>query len=183
MKRKCLLILFSLVLLSHLSALGLTHLHMGTGNDWYTMGLGDNLDDGLSFGGHLMIAVEDKAFLKIDALGFTDRVNTGYRYDQININLYSPLNFTWGAITTTLTPLAGMSLAGDFDFEWIQNNVHSGLNIPGLSLPYDNGETTFHLNLGSTIQGMLALGWVQLGLEASYLHTFGRENSLQTVES
>lgn len=181
MKHRSLLIVLMLICLSPLSAFKVTHLHMGTGNDWYTMGLGDNLDDGLSFGGHLMVAIDNLAFLKIDALGFTDRANTGYRYDQININLNSPLTFALAGITYTVTPLVGMTLAGDFDFERVQNNVHRGLNLAGLDLPYDNTETQYHLNLGSTLEGTFPLGWIRVGLQASYLHTFGRENSLQTV--
>ena len=181
MRQRGLLILMLLVCLGSLGAIGVTHLHMGTGNDWYTMGLGDNLDDGLSFGAHLMVALEDKVFLKVDALGFTDKINTGYRYDQININLYSPLTLGWGSFTYTLTPLVGMSLAGDFSFEMIQNNVHQAINRPTLDLPYDTTGSNAHLNLGSTIQGMFAFGWIQVGLEASYLHTFGRENSTQAL--
>ncbi len=181
MKQRVLFILILLVCLGSLSAIEVTHLHMGTGNDWYTMGLGDNLDDGLSFGAHLMVALEDKVFFKVDALGFTDRIGTSYRYDQININLYSPLVFGWRSLSYTITPLVGLSLAGDFGFEEIQNSVHQALNRPTLALPYDNTEPNAHLNLGSTIQGMFAFGWIQVGLEASYLHTFGRENSAQTL--
>lgn len=55
------------------------------------------------------------------------------------------------------------------------------MNIPGLALPYDRTEARAHLNLGSTVQTMVRLGWVELGLEASYLHTFDWENSIQTL--
>lgn len=181
MKSRCVGILLLIVGLSQLSALPITHLHMGLGNDWYTMGLGDNLDDGLSFGGHLMVAYEDQLFLKVDALGFTDRVNAESRYDQVNVNLYSPLSFLWGPFNSTLTPLLGVAIEGNLDFNRIQNELHTRINRPTLHLPYDKEENNAHLNLGAAFQTMLPFGWVQVGLEASYLHTFGWENSLQTV--
>lgn len=154
---------------------------MEIGNDYYTMGLGDNLDDGLSFGSRFMIAFQDKIFLKIDFSGFTDKFSTQYRYDQSNINLYAPLGFTLGPFISTFTPLVGMTFEGDFGFDMIQNNHHQMINLPTLDLTYDNAETNTHLNLGSAIQAMLPLGWVQVGFEASYLHTFGWENSIQTL--
>lgn len=181
MKQKITLLLLLLASLSHLGAVEVTHLHMGVGNDWYTMGLGDNLDDGLSFGSHLTLAVDDKVFLKVDALGFTDRIDTGHRYDQININFSIPLAFGTRSFTYTLTPLVGMSLVGEFGFERVQNRVHQHLDIPTLSLTYDSTDTTFHPNAGSTLRGLYSLGWVQVGLEASYTHTFGWENSTQAV--
>lgn len=181
MKSRFLTLILLLACLSSLFAVSVTHLHMSTGNDWYTMGLGDNLDDGLSFGGHLMVAFDDSLFFKVDALGFTDRVETEYRYDQINMNLYSPLGFTLGPFITIFTPLVGLSLEGDFGFNRVQNNVHQMVNLPSLQLPYDNTEAHAHLNLGSTIQALYPLGWIHVGLEASYLHTFGWENSIQTV--
>lgn len=181
MKRRYLALLLLLTCLIPLHALKVTHLHIGMGNDWYTMGLGNNFDDGLSYGAHLSVVVEDKAFLKVDALGFTDKKSSGYRYDQVNINLYSPLNLFLGGISYTLTPLVGITLEGDFAFEKIQNNVHRNLNILELNLIYDNAGANAHLNLGSTINAMLPLGWMQIGLEASYLHSFAWENSLQTV--
>lgn len=174
----CILLLTCLI---PLSASQLTHLHMGTGNDWYTMGLGDNLDDGLSFGGHLMLAFEDSLFLKVDALGFTDRDGTGYRYDQINVNLYAPLSFALGPFITTVTPLLGMGMEGDFGFNRVQNTLHQRIDRPILDLTYDRLDTKAHLNLGSTILALYPLGWIQVGLQGSYLHTFGWEGSLQTV--
>ena len=181
MKRLCSLLLLLLASLAQLSALQMTHLHLGLGNDWYTMGLGDNLDDGLSFGSHLMVALQDKVFLKVDALGFTDKVNTDHRYDQVNINLYTPLNFSLGGVTYTLTPLVGLSIDGDLGFDRIQNRVHQGMDRPAVHLPYDRPQSSAHLNLGSTLRGMFSLGWVQMGLEGSYLHTFGWEYSAQVV--
>ncbi len=174
-------IILLLTCLLPLPASKLTHLHMGVGNDFYTMGLGDNLDDGLSFGGHMTIAVEDRVFFKVDALGFTDRIETQHRYDQININLYSPIRFTSGPFISTFTPLAGMSLEGDFGFDRMQNNLHRNIDLPTLHLPYDNTEAHAHPNLGSTIQVMYPLSWIEVGLEASYLHTFGWENSIQSL--
>lgn len=181
MRSRTLAIILLLTCLIPLPASKLTHLHIGMGNDWYTMGLGDNLDDGLSFGSHLMFAYQDRVFLKLDALGFTDRIDSAHRYDQININLYSPLGFTLGPFITTITPLVGLSLEGTFAFEKIQNIVHRELRIPALSLPYDNSASNAHLNLGASIQSMIPLGWIKAGLEASYLHTFGWEDSIQTV--
>ncbi|HKL57345.1 MAG TPA: hypothetical protein VJ854_03005 [Sphaerochaeta sp.] len=181
MKRLCSLLLLLLASLAQLSALQMTHLHLGLGNDWYTMGLGDNLDDGLSFGSHLMVALQDKVFLKVDALGFTDKVNTDHRYDQVNINLYTPLNLSLGGVTYTLTPLVGLSIDGDLGFDRIQNRVHQGMDRPAVHLPYDRPQSSAHLNLGSTLRGMFSLGWVQMGLEGSYLHTFGWEYSAQVV--
>ncbi|NBK20638.1 MAG: hypothetical protein EOM68_01270, partial [Spirochaetia bacterium] len=146
MKRLCSLLLLLLASLAQLSALQMTHLHLGLGNDWYTMGLGDNLDDGLSFGSHLMVALQDKVFLKVDALGFTDKVNTDHRYDQVNINLYTPLNFSLGGVTYTLTPLVGLSIDGDLGFDRIQNRVHQGMDRPAVHLPYDRPQSSAHLN-------------------------------------
>jgi len=181
MRSRPLAIILLLACLIPLPASKLTHLHMGVGNDFYTMGLGDNLDDGLSFGSHLMLAFQDRVFFKVDSLGFTDRIETKARYDQININLYSPLGFALGPFIATITPLAGMSLEGDFGFSRIQNNLHQNIDRPLLEIPYDSEEANAHLNLGSTIQVMYPLGWFRIGMEASYLHTFGWEDSIQTV--
>ena len=181
MKSRFSLILLLLACIIPLHGTQVTHLHMGMGNDFYTMGLGDNLDDGLSFGSHFMVAFQDEIFLKIDFLGFTDRFSTEYRYDQSNINLYAPLRFTLEPFISTFTPLVGMTLEGDFGFDRIQNNVHQRMDLPPLNLTYDNEATTTHLNLGSTIQAMLPLGWSKIGLEASFLRTFGWENSIQTL--
>ncbi len=181
MRSRFQVILLLLACLIPLHATEVTHLHMGVGNDFYTMGLGDNLDDGLSFGGHLMIAVQDRVFFTIDALGFTDRIKTKYRYDQINVTLHSPLNFPLGPLINTFTPLMGMSLEGDFGFDRIQNNIHQRINRPILNLPYDSAEAHTHLILESIIQTMIPLGWMQIGLEASYRHTFGWENAIQTL--
>lgn len=175
------LILLLLISLLPLGAVEVTHLHMGLGNDWYTMGLGDNLDDGLSFGGHLGIAVDDTIFLKADALGFTDKSDTSHRYDQININLTSPISVGLSSFTVRFTPLVGVSLAGNFGFEELQNRVHDSLERPRVYLSYDSETTSFHPNLGATIQGLFSLGWIETGLEASYLHTFGWERSTQAV--
>ena len=173
------LIILLLACLMPLHATTLTHLHIGMGNDFYTMGLGDNLDDGLSYGGHLMVAVQDKVFLKLDALGFTDRISSASRYDQININLSTPLSLALGPFIYTLTPLVGMSLEGDFGFDGLQNNLHRSIGLPALTIPYDRTEANAHLTLGSTIQAMVPLGWIQVGLEGSYTHIFGWENSTQ----
>lgn len=181
MRSSFLAILVLLACLIPVHASEVTHLHIGVGNDFYTMGQGDNIDDGLSFGAHFMVAFQDRVFLKIDFLGFTDKVSTEHRYDQSNINLYSPLSFTLGPFISTFTPLMGMSIEGNFGFDKWQNNLHQMIDLPTLDLPYDNTETNAHLNLGSTIQAMLPLGWSKIGLEASYLHSFGWENSLQTL--
>ncbi|HKL57473.1 MAG TPA: hypothetical protein VJ854_03665 [Sphaerochaeta sp.] len=181
MKSRFLTLILLLACLSSLFAVSVTHLHMSTGNDWYTMGLGDNLDDGLSFGGHLMVAFDDSLFFKVDALGFTDRIDTLHRYDQINMNLSSPLALPWGPFITVVTPLVGVSLEGDFGFNRVQNKTHQIINRPRIYLPYDSTEPNAHLNLGATIQALYPLGWIRIGLEASYLHTFGWENSIQTV--
>lgn len=137
------LILLLLISLLPLGAVEVTHLHMGLGNDWYTMGLGDNLDDGLSFGGHLGIAVDDTIFLKADALGFTDKSDTSHRYDQININLTSPISVGLSSFTVRFTPLVGVSLAGNFGFEELQNRVHDSLERPRVYLSYDSETTSF----------------------------------------
>ena len=158
-----------------------THLHMGMGNDFYTMGLGDNLDDGLSFGSHGMVAFQDRIFLKTDALGFTDKLSSGSRYDQININLFAPFSFALGPFISTFTPLVGISLEGNFSFELMQNTIHNNINILPVNLSYDREQAKAHLNLGTTIQAMVPLSWTQVGLETSYLHTFGWENSTQIL--
>ncbi len=181
MRSRFLAILLLLACLIPLHASKVTHLHLEMGNDYYTMGLGDNLDDGLSFGSHLTVAIQDRIFLKIDALGFTDRITNEDRYDQINMNIYSPFSFTLGLFISTVTPLVGMSLEGDFGFDRVQNNLHERIRIPILELSYGREETNAHLNLGSTIQTMVPLSWVKVGIEASYLHTFGWENSIQTL--
>ena len=181
MRSRPIVILLLLACLIPVHASKVNHLHVGLGNDYYTMGLGDNLDDGLSFGGHLMVAFQDRVFFTLDALGFTDRVDTMHRYDQTNININSPLTFSFGPFLNTLTPLVGMSLTGDFGFDWLQNNLHQRIDRVIVDLPYDSVESDAHLKLGSTLQTMLSLGWIQVGLEASYLHTFGWENAVQTL--
>lgn len=182
MKRIQLLSLFLLLLsMTPLGAVSITHLHMGLGNDWYTMGLGDNLDDGLSFGGHLMVTAKDIASIKVDALGFTDRLRTERRYDQVNINVYTPFSFTADPFIFIYTPLIGVSVEGNLGFDTIQNGLHERIDRPKLTLDYDKQESTAHLNLGSTAQILFPFRWVKLGLELSYLHTFGWEDSTQAV--
>lgn len=180
MKRNLCMFFIVIATLSVLPSAQLTHLHMGIGNDLFTLGLGDNLDDGLSFGGHMMFAYDDWLFLKIDALGFTDRLSTpAHRYDQVNINLYTPQFFSWNRLHTTVTPLVGLALTGKLDFDQVQNGLHQQINQATVEIPYDLPTVQSHLNLGTTVQVMLPIRWTQIGIEGSYLHTFAWEGSTQ----
>ncbi|NBK23792.1 MAG: hypothetical protein EOM68_17400, partial [Spirochaetia bacterium] len=112
-----LLILFSLPL--HAASLSL-----GTGNDWYTMGLGYNQDDGLSFGAEVQLSLDSGLSIQLDALAYTDRIISQRRFDVMTASVSYPFTFHTTMLETVISPAVGLTITGNLGFQDIQNSYH-----------------------------------------------------------
>lgn len=171
------------IFISTLCASPLKTLQMGTGNDWYTLGLGNNLDDGLSFGGHIWATTENDFAIRLDLLGYTDRLDSQLRYDELNLTASYPITFDASPLTFLLIPQTGFTLEGNLGFESIQNSYHRLVDRDQVHLTYDEQTVDAHLLLGATVLGSIPFSWGSLGLEASYRHTFAWEGKTQALVS
>ena len=138
-----LLVLFSSVL----SARIVEEVSVGMGNDWVTLGIGDNWDDGLSFGAHLSVRLENNLIFSFDLEGYTDKLESASRYDIAKLTASYPFTFILGPTTLTLTPTTGILLSGNLAFQEAQNLLHRILKKDEVFLSYPTPLITAHYTI------------------------------------
>ena len=181
MKKSVLVFCIMVFFIPSLFSFPLKNLQLGTGNDWYTLGLGDNLDDGLSFGGHVWATAQNDLDFHLDLLGYTDRLESQLRYDEVQVTGRYPLRFEYLPFVFSLIGQAGFILEGNLSFAFMQNSFHKAINRIPVNLTYEKEAFDAHLFLGGTFTGEVPFSWGDFGLEISYLHTFDWESKLQML--
>ena len=144
------------------------------------MGLGYNQDDGHSFGAYASATFDNGLILKSEIKGFTDRLESSHRHDELHISASYPFLFEVSPqIGISLVGSAAVVLAGDLDLQNIQNSFHSLIGRDPINLVYHQDRFTIHPSLGLSSQ----IGWLTartlMGLELglSYAHLW--EQTLQ----
>lgn len=152
-------------------------LHMGYGNDRWTLGLGENTDDLLTGSVHLRQGFND-FYASLDFLTITNRGTKEFdgvfrkgRTDVMNIAVaYAPKPLRVGDTNLFLKYEAatGLSIKGNLGSEFIQNLIHTVVGNPPLSLPV-SGETKALPLIDLKAYGSLDFSdYIGLGLTASY---------------
>ncbi|NLK07026.1 MAG: hypothetical protein GX315_11765 [Spirochaetales bacterium] len=149
-------------------------LSLGTGNDWYTMGLGYNQDDGLSFGAEVQLSLDSGLSIQLDALAYTDRIISQRRFDVMTASVSYPFTFHTTMLETVISPAVGLTITGNLGFQDIQNSYHDLIGRDPVLLAYDDCTQDTHPYLSLTaISGhffdSLFLG---LGLDAKVIPTW-----------
>ena len=147
---------------------GLQSLSLGTGNDWYTMGLGYNHDDGRSYGVHLHAEFESGFLLQVDAEGYTDRISSQKRYDLITILASFPYHFANEQSYFSLTGSLGLMLSGNLGFAWVQNSYHNFINRDPVTISYYSNEAKIHPAASLHTETGVVLGVHRFGLYFDY---------------
>ena len=165
---------FALLLILCSLPLHAASLSLGTGNDWYTMGLGYNLDDGLSFGAEVQLSLDSGLSIQLDALAYTDRIISQRRFDVMTASVSYPFTFHTTMLETVISPAVGLTITGNLGFQDIQNSYHDLIGRDPVLLAYDDCTQDTHPYLSLTaISGhffdSLFLG---LGLDAKVIPTW-----------
>ena len=153
-----------MLLAATLLPLGATSLVIGTGNDWITMGLGNNTDDGRSFSVSAHAAFDNGLSLLLDLDGYTDQRETALRYSTLALSLSYPFAYRpHPNLELSLSPLAGVHLAGDLGLQALQNLLHRilGRDEVFLTEAYDGVQAM--VTLAANAQLSLTLGAHHLG--------------------
>lgn len=179
-KAEILLLLLLITLASPAIALSVTSLSLGSGNDWYTMGLGYNQDDGLSFGGYTTATFDNNLVLNAEVKAFTDRIQSNTRHDEVQISASYPFFFQVSPRTgISLVGSAGLVLSGNLGMQAIQNTFHSLISRDAITLVYYDDHIVLHPLLSVRAQG----GWLYehalLGVELGFSYVHRWEQSLQ----
>ncbi len=178
-KRKVLLLIVSLSLTcTYLQAIAIQELSIGVGNDWYTMGLGYNHDDGASYGVHLNTVSSQGFSFGIDAIGYTDRIQSKKRYDVLSFTLSYPFEYVYEKSYLSFTGSIGLLLSGNIGFANIQNSYHSLINRDPVSLTYYSTESRSHLKFDIHSEAGLRQGNFKYGLYVDLNLTTGWEQSI-----
>lgn len=113
-------------------------------NDSLTLGLSENQDDLRSYGTRFLFSHSSGWYGRLDMSGLTHRTRneeTGSRYDEVVVLggkiFHFPVSETVPRMTFQLSPHIGLLLAGDMQFETMQNLVHFVLDIDEVELPYE----------------------------------------------
>lgn len=179
-KAETLLLLFLITLATPAFALSVTSLSAGSGNDWYTMGLGYNQDDGYSFGGYTSATFSNNLVLNAEAKAFTDRIQSNLRHDEVQINASYPFLFPVSSrIGISVVGSLGLLLSGNLGMQDIQNNFHSLIKRDPISLVYDEDSFIAHPLLAVRIQGGWLYGQSLLGMELGFSYIHRWEQNLQ----
>lgn len=187
------ILLFLSVALS--GAKTLEEMSFGTGNDWITLGLGDNWDDGLSYGLHATARTTDRLLVALALEGYTDKLTHQERYDLARLNLAYPFLFDLHHSYIRLSPIGGVLIVGDLGFQSAQNFFHRILQKDELTIAYPEADTSVHLHLGgeaaygvrlgpTRIEGTVAVGYDtgwEFNWEASLIVRMKRGGSYLTV--
>lgn len=139
---KKVLIVFFIILLSS-SLFASSQLHIGTGNDKFSMGLANNDDDGRTF--DFFVQYRDKggveAFVSLQA--WTNRVKV-QRADRLIVGLgYNYTFFEKSGFEFALGATAGLGIQGNFQLEKIQNQNHRNNKIDEVFFPYEEDRLFF----------------------------------------
>lgn len=113
------------VVLACAHALGAASLTVGTGNDWITMGFGNNEDDGHSFSVFGAFEADNGLAAHLILDGFTDQRDTATRYSTLAFTLSYPITHRLRPqLSLTVQPAIGTLLAGALGLEALQNLLH-----------------------------------------------------------
>lgn len=148
MKRACAIIILLVLGLALLGAKTLEEASIGTGNDWITLGFGDNWDDGLSYGLHAQIRTNGRLLFSLALEGYTDKLIHQQRYDLAKLAITYPFLFDLRHSYVRLSPAGGILIAGNLGFQNAQNFFHRILQKDALTLAYPPEDTRVHLHLG-----------------------------------
>ncbi len=178
-RAEILLLLCILCFLMPAFGLSVTSISVGTGNDWYTMGLGYNQDDGLSFGAYGSAIFDNGLRLASEIKGYTDRISSKHRHDELHIRASYPFFFSVSPhIGISTVGSAGVVLAGDIGLQTIQNSFHSLIGRDYISLEYSRDGFSVHPLLELAAQA----GWLEnntlVGLELGVSYARRWEQSL-----
>jgi hypothetical protein len=178
MKSKTLALLIILLsAISQLYSFSPDSLILGTGNDWYTLGLGNNLDDGLSYGSQLQ-ATEGNFQLDAAIWGLTDKIVDQKRYDLVK----SALSYTFvtdkQGFSFSVKPQLGFLSVGNFGLATIQNTVHRLIARDELNLAYESNSQLSFCAIGADLSVSRQLGVFETGIKGSYDNAIGWETNL-----
>ncbi len=151
---------------------GVSAIAIGTGNDWITMGLGNNQDDGHSFSFITDLTFDSAARLCLFVEGVTDQQSAPKeRFDSTTLVASYPIRLTAPKRTTfSLTPQLGVTMVGDLGLEWVQNLFHTALGRVLVSLPSAFATTAVYPYFGATLSARHPWTLVDLGMTLSGTH-------------
>jgi len=156
-----LVIVLSTVTLLRLSAASLV---VSTGNDWITMGFGNNEDDGHSFSVSAHASLNNGLSLLLDLDGYTDQQTAGQRYSTLSLSLSYPFTYHPGSNwELSLSPMVGVHLAGNLGLETLQNLLHRILDRDEVHLAEAYDGLQAMVLLGGDAQASIRLGAHRLG--------------------
>jgi hypothetical protein len=177
MRRRLFFVLSILLFLeAALFADSLDSLVLETGNDWYTLGLGNNLDDQVSYGGNLLLT-QGNLGLEVALYGITDKIENQKRYDLLEASLSYALATTFQGFQVSAIPTVGITVSGNLGSQTVQNLIHTWLSRDLLTLTYEDDTQLYSPALGTSISIAYPFKVFDLGLEASYDLSIGWEQS------
>lgn len=176
--RRCCKFAFFLILCS--LPLHAASLSLGTGNDWYTMGLGYNQDDGLSFGADVALVLDSGLSVQIEAQAFTDRIVSQRRFDVMTTSVSYPFFFQSKTLDTIVTPSLGVTLTGNLGFQDIQNSYHDLIGRDALLLAYDDCTQDMHpyLSIDTMTGRSFDFFFIGFGLNLGYIPSWEKSMSV-----
>ena len=155
----------AVIMLSIALPLTATNLVIGTGNDWVTMGFGNNEDDGHSFSVYGAARFDNGLMLSIDLDGYTDQQTIHKRYSTLSLALSYPFSFQpWPHVALSLSPTVGVHLAGNLGLEGLQNLLHRILGRDAVVLPEAYEELKVMALMGADAHAVVSLGFHRLGV-------------------
>ncbi|MGH0052939.1 MAG: hypothetical protein ACQ5SW_06085 [Sphaerochaetaceae bacterium] len=152
-------------------SLSLDSLSAGKRNDWYTMGLGHNHDDGLSFGSTVEAVFSSSFTLTLQTSGYTDRLDSLSRYDVSTLSASYSFSIPKEQQILVFTPRGGMMVTGNLGFSKAQNFFHSLIGRDPLQLTYSTDEISFHPYIGAKATLGNRIGKTALALELDMDYT------------
>ena len=151
MKRITIITITLLLSLTFLHAQLFEEVSIGFGNDWVTLGLGDNWDDALSYGFHAKVKTSSHLLFTLGLEGYTDKFNTQERYDVTKLNLTYPFLFDFDHSYLRLMPVGGILISGNLGFQSAQNLLHRITGKDEVFLAYPPQSTQAHLSVGGEV--------------------------------
>ncbi len=149
-KKAFVIFVFLTVLIVSISAYSDFHAIVGSGNDTWNFGLGENYDDQLSYSVHSKVTYNRFSF-DYQAGGYTNRGwkkdNKFYsgRFDRFDFLLGYDFEIPLtGKLFIEFVPRLGAGIVGDFGLDWYQNWVHKTFSINTVNLPYDYEKNVVH---------------------------------------
>ena len=153
---------------------------VSTGNDWYTLGLGNNLDDGLSFGGQVQVT-EKNLQLNVATWAITDKIENLRRYDQFRADVSYALHASYQGFLISAKPGIGFLAAGNFGFATMQNSYHTIIGRDRILLDYESPSLLVYPMIGATGTFSRKTGMIETGTKGTYDHAIGWETSLSAT--